>query len=96
MKRGISVLCGWLRRWAREPLLHFLVIGAALFVIYHWLNPSAANSDTSRKIELTNDDIRQLEISWTAQWQRPPTPEEMRNLVEDKVRQESFTVKDWG
>ena len=65
----------------------FLLIGAALFAIYHWRNP-AVNSDTSRRIELTNDDIRQLEISWTAQWQRPPTPEEMRNLVEDKVRQE--------
>ena len=64
------------------------MIGAALFVIYHWRNPTAANSDTSRRIELTNDDIRQLEISWTAQWQRPPTPDEMRNLVEDKVRQE--------
>ena len=88
MKRGISVLYRGIRRWAREPLLHFLVIGAALFVIYHWLNPTATNSDTSRRIELTNDDIRQLEISWTAQWQRPPTPEEMRNLVEDKVRQE--------
>ena len=88
MKKGISVLYGGISRWAREPLLHFLVIGAALFVIYHWLNPNAANSDTSRRIELTNDDIRQLEITWTAQWQRPPTPEEMRNLVEDKVRQE--------
>jgi peptidyl-prolyl cis-trans isomerase C len=88
MKRGISVLYGGFSRAAREPLLHFLVIGAALFVIYHWLNPTAANSDTSRRIELTNDDIRQLEISWTAQWQRRPTPEEMRNLVEDKVRQE--------
>ena len=77
-----------LSRWAREPLLHFLVIGAALFAVYYWRNPSAANSDTSRRIELTNDDLRQLEISWTAQWQRPPTPDEMRNLVEDKVHQE--------
>ena len=88
MKRGISVAYGWLSRWTREPFLHFLLIGVTLFVIYHWLNPTATNSDTSRRIELTNDDIRQLEISWTAQWQRPPTPEEMRNLVEDKVRQE--------
>ncbi|MGA7273634.1 MAG: peptidylprolyl isomerase [Candidatus Udaeobacter sp.] len=88
MKKGISVLYDSLRRWAREPLLHFLLIGAALFVIYHWLNPTVANSDTSRRIELTNDDIRQLEISWTAQWQRSPTSEEMRNLVEGKVRQE--------
>jgi peptidyl-prolyl cis-trans isomerase C len=77
-----------LKRWLREPLLHFLLIGATLFAIYHWLNPTAPNSNTSRKIELTSDDIRQLEISWTAQWQRPPTPEEMRNLVEDRVREE--------
>ena len=88
MKKNISVLYRGVRRWAREPLLHFLMIGAALFVAYHWLNPSAANLDTSRRIELTDDDIRQLEISWTAQWQRPPTPDEMHNLVEDKVRQE--------
>jgi parvulin-like peptidyl-prolyl isomerase len=88
MKKGISVLYRGIRRWAREPLLHFLLIGAALFVIYYWRNPTAANSDTSRRIELTNDDIRQIEISWTAQWQRPPTSEEIRNLVEDKVRQE--------
>ena len=57
-------------------------------LIYHWLNPSSLKTDTSRRIELTNDDIRQLEISWAAQWQRPPTPDEMHNLVEDKVREE--------
>ena len=77
-----------LKRWLREPLLHFLLIGAALFAIYHWLNPTAASSNNSRRIELTRDDTRQLEISWIAQWQRPPTPDEMRNLVEDKVREE--------
>ena len=77
-----------LKRWMREPLLHFLLIGVTLFGIYHWLNPSSLNTDTSRRIELTNDDIRQLEISWAAQWQRPPTPDEMHNLVEDKVREE--------
>ena len=95
MRKGISVLYGGFRRWAREPLLHFLLIGAALFVIYHWLNPIAINSHTSQRIELTNDDIRQLEISWTAQWQRPPTPEEMRNLVEDKVRHEILYREAW-
>ena len=77
-----------LKRWMREPLLHFLLIGVTLFGIYHWRNPTSLNTDTSRRIELTNDDIRQLEISWAAQWQRPPTPDEMRNLVEDKVREE--------
>jgi peptidyl-prolyl cis-trans isomerase C len=27
-------------------------------------------------------------VVWTSQWQRPPTPEEMRGLVESKVREE--------
>jgi len=77
-----------LQRWLREPLLHFLLIGVALFAIYHWLNPTASNSNTSRRIELTSDDIRQIEIGWTAQWQRPPTSDELRNLVEERVREE--------
>ncbi|MEK6335731.1 MAG: hypothetical protein AABM67_12440 [Acidobacteriota bacterium] len=27
-------------------------------------------------------------MSWAAQWQRPPTPAEMRGLIDEKVRQE--------
>ena len=27
-------------------------------------------------------------MSWAAQWQRPPTPDEMRGLIDDRVRQE--------
>jgi peptidyl-prolyl cis-trans isomerase C len=77
-----------LRRWLREPLLHFLVIGAALFAIYRWLNPAVPNEVASRRIELTNDDVRQLEISWMAQWQRLPTAEELGKLVEERVREE--------
>jgi peptidyl-prolyl cis-trans isomerase C len=77
-----------LKRWLREPLLHFLLIGAALFAIYHQLNPQGATEDDSRRIELTTDDLRQLEVSWVAQWQRPPTDNEMRKLVEEKVREE--------
>ena len=88
MNEPDSSFASGLKRWMREPLLHFLLIGVTLFAIYHWLNPTSLNTDTSRRIELTNDDIRQLEISWAAKWQRPPTPDEMRNLVEDKVREE--------
>ena len=77
-----------LKRSLREPLLHFLLIGAALFTIYHWRDPTVPSSNTSRRIELTSDDIRQLEISWRAQWQRPPTAEEIGKLVEERVREE--------
>jgi peptidyl-prolyl cis-trans isomerase C len=77
-----------LKRWLREPLLHFLLIGLALFVIYRALNPTAVEQGNRSRIELTNDDLRQLEVGWVAQWRRPPTPEEMRRLMESKVREE--------
>jgi peptidyl-prolyl cis-trans isomerase C len=77
-----------LKRWLREPLLHFLVAGLALFAIYRALNPAALEQANLSRIELTNDDLRQLEVGWTAQWRRPPTSEEMRRLVDSKVREE--------
>ena len=37
---------------------------------------------------MTADDLRQLQVAWAAKWQRPPGPEELRNLVAAKVREE--------
>jgi peptidyl-prolyl cis-trans isomerase C len=77
-----------LKRWLREPLLHFLLIGLVLFVVYRALNPAAVQQENRSRIELTDDDLRQLELAWMAQWRRPPTPEEMHRMVESKVREE--------
>lgn len=77
-----------LRRWLREPLLHFLAAGLVLFVAGHLLNPDRGVSDQLTRIELTEDDLRRLDVVWTAQWGRPPTPDERRNLVEDRIREE--------
>jgi peptidyl-prolyl cis-trans isomerase C len=75
-------------RWLREPLLQFLVAGLALFTVYQALNPASAAPSDSHRIELSADDLSQLEIAWMAQWKRPPTPEELRGLVEARVREE--------
>jgi peptidyl-prolyl cis-trans isomerase C len=77
-----------LRQWLREPLLHFLAAGLALFVAGHFLNPDRSASDQLNRIELTEDDLRRLDVVWTLQWGRPPTPDERRNLVEDRIREE--------
>ena len=77
-----------LRRWLREPLLHVLLIGAALFVVYYALNPGAGQRQDSNRIVITADDLAQIRLAWMAQWQRPPTPEEMRNLLDGKIREE--------
>ncbi len=75
-------------RWLREPLAHFLLIGLALFFVYAALNHGASQAERSYQITLTTDDVRQLQTTFAAQWQRAPSPEEMRGLEEDKVRQE--------
>lgn len=77
-----------LRRWLREPLLHVLLIGATLFVVYDALNPGAAERPEPNRIVITTDDLAQLQIAWMAQWQRPPTPDEMHNLLDGKIREE--------
>ncbi len=76
-----------LKRWLHEPLVHFLLIGLALFVAYSVIAPKAPPASSNR-IELTSDDLNQLQMSWAAQWQRPPTPGEMSGLIGDRVRQE--------
>jgi hypothetical protein len=75
-------------RWLREPLAHFLVIGTVPFVVFGVLGPGTNTTGSARRIELTVDDIRQLQLAFTAQWQRRPTPGEMANLVNSKFREE--------
>ena len=80
----------FLKRWGREPLLHFLLIGLALFAGYRALNPEANGRDSSDRIVLTEDDLRQLRTAWLAQGRPSPTQEDIRNLIESKVREEIF------
>ena len=77
-----------MKRWLREPLVHFLLLGAALFAIYAFVNRGPASTAPSRQITLTLDDLRQLQIAFAATWQRPPTPEEMVGLLENRIREE--------
>ena len=75
-------------RWLHEPLVQFLIIGVALFLINGALNHGTSQAGSSYEIALTIDDLRQLQSTFAAQWQRAPSPEEMRGLVENRVRQE--------
>ena len=77
-----------MRKLLREPLLHFLLLGAALFAAYGWLQRGRAADVTSTRIELTSDDVRQLDVYFESQWRRPPTPQELEGLVEQKVQEE--------
>jgi hypothetical protein len=76
------------KRLLREPLLHFLLLGVALFAISLLVSPSTGKTSPNRQIVLTLDDLRQLQIGFAAQWQRPPTQQEMMGLLENRIREE--------
>ena len=75
-----------LSKWFREPLLHFLLIGALLFVVFGLKNDGI--SDQSKRIVFTQDDIHRLSLLWEKQRQRPPTRTELEGLIEQQIREQ--------
>ncbi len=77
-----------MQRWLREPLLHFLLLGLALFAIYAYMHRGRLGIESSRQIVISLDELRQMDMYFESQWHREPTPEELQALVEDKVHEE--------
>src|SRR5271168_1886666 len=76
------------RRWLREPLLHFIVLGLLLFAANSYITHGRTVAEPPKQIDITIDDLRQMAIYFQSQWGRPPTPEEFNGLVESKVKEE--------
>lgn len=73
-------------RWLREPLLFGW--RRVLVAVHGALNPQAGASSSSSQVRLTRDDLRQLAMVRAVKWQRPPTPDEMHRLIENRVGDE--------
>jgi len=77
-----------MKRLLREPLVHFLVLGAILFGAYGLMRQNSGAAEHSRQIRLTTDDLAQMVLVFRSQWRRDPTEQDLRALVEDKVQDE--------
>ncbi|MGH8165662.1 MAG: peptidyl-prolyl cis-trans isomerase, partial [Woeseiaceae bacterium] len=75
-----------LRRVIREPLLHFFLLGAALFVVFGWLNRGAM--DAPDEVVVDQARIVALVAQFERVWQRSPTAPEIDGLVESWIREE--------
>jgi len=74
--------------WWREPLVHFLVLGALLFVVNSFWDqwfPSQGN------IVVNEGRVRMLAENFRRTWQRPPTSPELDGLIEEHIRDEILT-----
>ena len=78
-----------MRRLLREPLVHFLLIGAVLFGLYGLAPPGQPTAVApSKEIRLSPGEIAQLTQLFQSQWRRLPTAQELQRMVENKVEQE--------
>ena len=77
-----------MKRILREPLVHFLLIGAVLFGLYSFTQAGRTGTAPSQEIRLTLDELAQLTVLFQSQWRRLPTPQELQSLVESKIQQE--------
>jgi hypothetical protein len=75
-------------RLLREPLLHFVLLGLALFAIDSYLRHGGSVAESSKQIMLTLDDLFQIDAYFRYEWHRQPSEAEFAAMVEDKIREE--------
>ena len=75
-----------LGRLLREPLLHFLLLGGMLFVIFGRGGQEPPSGGT--EIVVTAADIERIAAGFNTTWQRPPSENELQGAIEDYIREE--------
>jgi len=73
-------------KWLREPLLHFLFIGAAIYVLYGAV-AEPVPVETNKIIVVSAGEVEWMRTSWQKRWNRPPTPEEFDGLIQQYIRE---------
>jgi len=74
-----------IRTLLREPMLHFLLIGIALFAAYQWMAP--VDSD-GRRVVITQGVVDDLVTQHVAAKGREPSATELNHLIESYVHDE--------
>jgi hypothetical protein len=76
-----------MRRWLREPLLHFLLLGCAIFAAFQVFAPDERPRSS---IVVTQGMIDGQVAAFSRTWLRPPTQQEIDELVRQYVREEAY------
>lgn len=75
-----------IKRLLHEPLIHFFVIGAVLFILQSgWEDVSVANPN---RIEISRIEIERLDYQFRKTWRREPSAEERAGYLKNHIDQE--------
>lgn len=72
----------------REPLFQFLVLGTALFGVFHFVDKE--KTDAPARIVISSDRIANLADGFARTWRRLPSKDELQGLIDDYIRDEVF------
>ena len=78
-----------MKKWHKEPLLHFLIIGALVFVLFSIVNKEE-DVVSDNRIVVSTSEIERLSNIWSKKWNRPPTESELNGLVESYIKEEVY------
>ena len=76
-----------MRKIWREPLVHFLAIGALMFAVYALV---ADRNRAPEAIVVGRGQVDMMTAVFERTWQRAPTPDEVKSLIDGYVRDEIF------
>jgi peptidyl-prolyl cis-trans isomerase C len=70
----------------REPLVHFMFIGAIIYALYGAFAESVVE-ETDKTIVVTAGEIEWMQSSWQKRWNRPPTAQEFDGLIQQYIKE---------
>lgn len=77
-----------MQKFFKEPLIHFVLLGIVIFVVYRWVDLESVDSDY--QIVVSQSKVDQLATIFSKTWQRAPTADELKNIVDDFVLEEIY------
>ena len=78
-----------MQQFLKEPLLHFLFAGAAVFAVYGWVNDGAVDeANRERIVHISAGQVEWLKQTWTRQKGRPPNVDELQEMLAGYLKEE--------
>ena len=74
----------------REPLFHFLAFSLLIFAFFEAFPNAQDGEEGLREIVVDQQEIQRLSDTWTQSWGRPPTSEQLSNLLDNSVKEEIY------
>ena len=70
----------------REPLVHFMFIGAFIYLLYGMFSEPVVD-DSDKTIVVTTGEVEWMRAAWEKRWNRAPTKTEFDGLIQQYIKE---------